>query len=436
MIPPEIIGLIGVGLLLALLVTGMPIAMGAMLAGFLGIWYLAGIEPALVTLGTAPFSRAATYVFLIIPLFVLMGYVAFEAGLAKNAFETAKRWLGHIPGGVAMAVIAGNAAFGACSGSSIAATATMGKISLPEMERLNYSPRLAAGVIAATGTFASMIPPSGMLVVYAIMSEVSVGQMLLAGLIPGFITAVLYAALLYLRIKRNPSIAGGIMASSSWRERFRSLPQIWAVGVIAVVIIGGIYTGIFTPIEAAGISAFVSLILLLIRKRLKSWASFKEALLSTGKTTAMIFFLIVGFVIFAHFVALSRLPSSIMDWIFALGLNRYIVLALIIVVYILLGMVMDALGILLVTLSVTLPIITTLGFDPIWFGVIIVKLCEIGAVTPPVGINVYVVKGIAPNIPMGDVFWGALPFVIADVACLVLLIALPQIVLFLPNTML
>ena len=230
MIPPEIIGLIGVGLLLALLVTGMPIAMGAMLAGFLGIWYLAGIEPALVTLGTAPFSRAATYVFLIIPLFVLMGYIAFEAGLAKNAFETAKRWLGHIPGGVAMAVIAGNAAFGACSGSSIAATATMGKISLPEMERLNYSPRLAAGVIAATGTFASMIPPSGMLVVYAIMSEVSVGQMLLAGLIPGFITAVLYAALLYLRIKRNPSIAGGMMASSSWRERFRSLPQIWAVG--------------------------------------------------------------------------------------------------------------------------------------------------------------------------------------------------------------
>jgi len=433
--PSEIVGLIGVGVLLVFLVIGMPVALAAALTGFLGIWYLSGGTPALGVIGLVPYSKAAFYAFTVLPLFIIMGYFAFHAGLATQAFDTGKRWLGHIPGGLALATVFGNAAFGACCGMSVAAAAIMGRLTLPEMEKLHYKPRLSAGVVAATGTFAAMIPPSGIMVVYAIMTEVSVGKMLMAGLFPGVITAVLYGAMLYLRVKRDPSLSGEAIPPASWRERLDSLPKMWGVVVIALVIIGGIYSGVFTPTEAAAISAFVALLLLLTRRGIARWAGFRDSLLETGRTTAMVFLILIGIVIFATFIALSRLPYSIVEWIAGLAVNRYLVLAGIMLFYIVLGMFMEAIGMLLLSVPVALPIILAMGFDPIWFGVLAVKTIEIALVTPPVGLNVYVVKGVAPHIPMEEIFRGIVPFILMDVVALALMIAFPQIAMFLPSRM-
>lgn len=436
MISTEILGLLGFILLFVILLMGVPIALGAALIGFLGLWFISGSDAALNILGVVPFSRANSYMFIVIPLFVFMGFLAFYCGIPTRAFEAARKWLGHIPGGLAMAVIFGNAAFGACSGSSVAACATMGRLTIPEMLKLNYSPRIATGVVAATGSFAAMIPPSGMAVVYAIMANTSVGQQLLAGLFPGLITAFLFAIQIYIMVKLKPTLGGGKATSYSWPERFRALPPTWGVLLIALVIIGGIYSGVFTPIEAAGISAFIAFILLLITRGINKWASFLDSLRETGTTTAMVFLLIVGFTIFAHFISLSRLPSAIVGWITILNLNRYIVLTLIVVLYLMLGCFMDALGMMLVTMPMVVPLMQSLGFDLVWFGVMLIKLCEIGAITPPIGVNIYVVKGIAPpGISMGDIFLGALPFLICELVSVVLLAAVPQIALFLPSTM-
>ena len=433
--PSEILGLIGIGVLLLFLSTGMPIGLAAAFIGFLGIWSLAGSMPALGALGLVPYSNAASYAFTVLPLFIITGYFAFNAGLATKAFDTGKRWMGHLPGGLAMATISACAAFGACCGMSVAASAIMGRLVIPEMEKLNYKPRLAAGVVAASGTFATMIPPSGTMVVYAIMAEVSVGKMLIAGLFPGIITAILYSGMLYVRVKRNPSLTGDVIPPYPWKERFQSLPQLWSVFVIALVIIGGIYTGIFTPTEAAAIGASVSLLMLLIAKGKGKWDSFVRSLTETARTTAMIFLIIVGIVIFVKFLALSRLPYSIVEWISGLNTNRYAILSLMMFFYIVLGMFMETIGMLLLSIPIALPIIISLGFDPIWFGVLVVKTIEIALVTPPVGLNVYVIKGVAPQIALEDIFRGCMPFITMDVLVIILMVVFPQIVLFLPDRM-
>ncbi|MCF8062448.1 MAG: TRAP transporter large permease [Deltaproteobacteria bacterium] len=435
MISPELIGLIGIMLLLILLLSGMPIGLGAALIGFFGIWYLAALNTALGAIGLIPYSKAASYEFTVLPLFILMGYLAFNAGLATSAFETGKKCLGHLPAGLAMATITACAAFGACCGMSAASSAIMGRLVIPEMEKLHYKPSLSAGVVAASGTFAALIPPSGIMVVYAIMTEVSVGKMLMAGLFPGLLTAVLYGAMLYTRVKINPSLDGDKLERQSWTVRLRSLPQLWSILVVGVVIIGGIYTGVFTPTEAAGIGALVSLIMLVSQKGIKRWKSFNLALSDTARTTAMIFLIIVGIVIFARFIAMSRLPYSVVGWISALDMNRYVTLTFILIFYVILGMFMEAIGMLLLTIPVALPVIEALGFDPIWFGVLVVKMIEVALVTPPVGLNVYIIKGVASNIRMEDMFRGCFPFVLMDLIVIILLILFPQIVLFLPNTM-
>lgn len=432
---PEIVGAVGLVVLLLFLATGMPIGLAAALIGFLGIWNLVGLMPALGALGLVPYSKAASYAFTVLPLFIIMGYFAFNAGLASKAFETGKRWMGHLPGGLAMATITACAAFGACCGMSVATSAIMGRLVIPEMEKLNYKPQLAAGVVAASGTFAAMIPPSGIMVVYAIMAEVPVGKMLMAGLLPGVITAIFYGGMLYVRVKWHPSLTGDVIQPYPWKERIQYIPQLWSIFVIALVIIGGIYTGIFTPTEAAAIGAFVSFLLLLIARRKDRWNSFKKSLIETAQTTAMIFLIIVGIVIFSKFLALSRLPYSIVEWISELNMNRYAVLVFIIFFYIVLGMFVESIGMLLLSIPVALPIIEALGFSPIWFGVVVVKTIEIALVTPPVGLNVYVIKGVAPHITIEDIFRGSIPFLIMDILIIMMMIAFPQIVMFIPNQM-
>jgi C4-dicarboxylate transporter DctM subunit len=431
----ETIGLLGIVVLLIFLSTGMPIGLGAALVGFLGIWYLSGLTPAFGALGLVPYAKAASYSLTVLPLFILMGYFAFNAGLASRAFDTGKRWLGHLPGGLALATITGCAAFGACCGMSVAAAATMGRLVIPEMEKLHYKPSLTTGVIAASGTLSSLIPPSGVMVVYAIMAEVSVGKMLMAGLFPGLITAFFYAVGLYITVKRNPSIAGDPIAPYAWRNRLKSLRELWSVTLIALAIIGGIYTGVFTPTEAAAVGAIVALIMNLTTKGVDRWASFKLSIVDASRTTGMIFLIIAGIVIFARFMAMSRLPYSVVEWISGLGFNRHLTLVCMMIFYIFLGMFLESMGMLLLTIPVALPIIESLGFDPIWFGALVVMTIEIGLITPPIGLNVYVIKGVADHVKLEEIFRGSVLFIIMDVLTLALMIIFPQIALFLPDRM-
>jgi C4-dicarboxylate transporter DctM subunit len=432
----EMVGLMGVGAFLILLALGVPIAFAGALTGFLGLWYLAGISPAMGALGLIPYSEAASYNFTVLPLFIIMGYFAFYSGLATRAFDTGKRWIGHLHGGLALATVIAGAALAACCGMSVASAAITGKLVIPEMEKLRYQPRLITGVVAACGTLATMIPPSSTLVVYAIMTEVSVGKCLIAGVIPGLINAFLYGVLLYLRAKWNPSLTGGLTSPYPWRERLRSVPQVWGVVAIAAVIIGGIYTGIFSPTEAAAIAALISVFLFLIlRKSGGRWSIFRQALFETSRATGMIFLIMIGIVIFSRFQAMSRLPYSFVEWISGLGLNRYVIIVLIMGLFFVLGMFVETMGILLLSIPVTYPLILSLGFDPIWYGVFVVKNIEMGMLTPPVGLNIYVIKGLYPQYRLEDVFMGAMPFLIVDFVVLALLIVFPEIALFLPGRM-
>jgi len=432
---PQIVGLIGVCLLLILLVIGMPIAFAGALTGLLGCAYLVGFSPAVAIAGLVPLAWTIRYTLTLIPLFMFMGYLAFYAGFPTKAFEAGRKWFGHIPGGEAMATITGCAAFAACSGSAAASNAIFGRVAIPEMEKRGYSKSLSAGVVAASGTFASMIPPSGLMVIYAVMAETSVGKQLMAGLLPGAITAVFYAILLYSLVKLKPSLAYGVDKPAPWKERFASLSNVWGIFLLAVIVVGGIYTGVFTPTESGAAGAFAALILFLFSRTQQPMSNFKKALMETGRTTAMIFLLLIGIMIFARFIAFSRITYDVVAWIGSLDVNRYIIIAIIMLFYLILGMFLEAVAMLILTLSVVIPIVTTLGFDLIWFGVFLVKMTEVAAVTPPVGIGCYIVKGVCPHISLGDIFRGAAWFIMADVAVLILLVIWPEIALLIPNSM-
>ncbi len=432
---PFVLGIIFVGVLMVMLFIGMPVAFGAALTGFIGLLILAGPVPALDVVGTTPWAKITTYSFTVIPLFVLMGYFAFGAGLATQAFETGKKWVGHIRGGLAMATIFACACFAACSGVTVATAALFGKMAVPEMERQGIKSRLAAGVVAASGTFSCMIPPSGIMVIYAIMAEVSIGKQLIAGIFPGLITAVLYGGMLVLMTRLDPKLAPVTAKPAPWKERLTSTPKLGGILLLALIIMGGIYTGIFTPTEAGAIGAFTAFLMLMIVKRNKAGQTLKQAFLDTGRTTGMIAAVLFGIIIFAHFLALSRLTYVMIEWIGSLDVSRYVILGAIVIFYIILGMFFEAVGMLILSIPFILPIIVELGFDPIWFGIFAVKNVEIGLVTPPVGITVYVVKGVCPHIPLEEIFKGIFPFILMDILVLVLLAAFPQIALFLPSLM-
>lgn len=430
----EIVGLLGILILLILLGAGTSVALACGITGFIGLWFLAGISPAISRITLATYASPASYGLTVIPLFMIMGYFAFKAGVATQAFKAGKIWLARIPGGVAMAAIAGCAFFGACSGSTTASAAVFSKVAIPEMTKLGYKDELSAGVVAASCTFSSMIPPSGIMVLYAVMAEISVGKCLMAGLFPGIITAMLYMLSLFIRVKRNPSLAGGLAPATTWQQKMSAIPLLWGVFVIAGVIIGGIFLGIFTPTEAAAVSAIVGLIMLLSKKDIPRWDSFKAALLDSARTTAMVLFLFIGVRIFATFLAMSQLTYTLIDLIAGLDVNRYAILSGFMILYLIGGTFLNSTGLLLLSMPVVYPIILALGFNPIWFGVLILKTIEVGMVTPPVGVSVYVVQGVS-GIKLEDIFRGIFPFIFMDLIVLILLMIFPQIVLFLPDMM-
>jgi len=430
---PIFIGCAALVVMVFLILMGMRIAFVAPLVAFGGIAALKGWKVAFNIAGYLPHGIAAHYSLSVIPLFIIMGYLGFHSGLTKDIFHTARQWFGHLPGGLAIATTYGCAGFAACTGSSVASAAVMGKMAIPEMRKYGYEPGFAAGAVAAGGTIATLIPPSVPLVIYGIITEQSVGFLLMAGFLPGILSAIIYAFMIQFRVKMKPSLAPPL-EKAPWKSRVISLKNTWGIVAILTLMLGGIYTGIFTPTEAGGAGAAGVLLIGILTRRL-NFKKFKMALMETGRATVMIFAIIVGILIFVRFLALTGLPAAFSEMVVALPVPRIFILGGILGLFVFLGMFLDLIGMMLLALPIVFPPIVALGYDPIWFGVIVVKMGEICLITPPVGLNVYVVNSVAPDIPSQTIFKGIIPFLLMDFLTLAVLIAFPQIVTFLPSLM-
>ncbi|MBX2835791.1 MAG: TRAP transporter large permease [Gammaproteobacteria bacterium] len=429
----QLIGVIGILALFFCLFARVPVGMALLVVGFGGIWTIDDQRTAIATMTSESYSSVTAYGLSIIPLFILMGNMAGAAGYSQRLYEAANAWIGRFRGGLASATVMGCAAFAAVSGSSVATAVTIGKVALPQMKRFGYRDALATGSVAAGGTLGILIPPSTGFVLYAILTEESIGKLFIAGILPGILLALLFVAVISVITTLNPE-QGPPGATTSGKEKlWASLRALPLIGVI-LISIGGIYLGVFTPVEAAGVGASLVTALGLLTRVIK-FSALPGILLETVSTTAMLYLIIIGAHVFGPFLALTHIPEVLAESLQSLGLGTYGTLLLILLGYIVLGMFFDGLAMLVVTLPVVFPIITGLGFDPIWFGVIAVIVIEMGLITPPVGINVFVVKGVAQGVPMATIFRGVLPFWIAMAICLALLILFPEIALYLPSQM-
>lgn len=430
---PSLVGVLGILSLFVFMACGIPIYAAMALAGFLGFSYLSGLHVALSVLGTSVYSSATSYTMSVIVLFVLMGLFVSHSGLGEDIYYAMNKWLGHLPGGIASATVAGCAAFAAVSGSSVATVATMGVVSLKEMRKYNYSPDLATGTIAAGGTIGILIPPSMGFVIYGMITEQSIGKLFVAGIFPGLLLAASFIFMITLRVYLKPAL-GSQALIAGLKERLVAIKGIWRILLLFILVMGGIYMGIFTPTEAGAVGAFGAFIITLLRRRL-SWKVLWTSLSETVETTAMIMVIIIGASIFGYFMAITRIPTNLADFVATAGVPKYGVLAGVMLTYILLGCLMESLAMTILTLPILFPLMINVGFDPIWFGVINVIGVEIALITPPVGLNVYVVKGIAEDIPLYTIFRGVTPFVFVMLAVVVILAIFPEIALFLPNSL-
>ncbi len=429
---PLLVGLLALGLLLILVFLGVRVVFAAATVGLIGLVELLGWGPAAGIIGTIPHSKSSTYALSVLPMFIFIGFLAFHAGLTRQLFDAARKWVGWAPGGLAVATVFATAGFAAVSGASTATAAVFSRVAIPEMLKNGYDAKLAAGVVAAGGTLASLIPPSAILVIYAIIVEESVGQLLLAGFLPGLVSALIYAAIIIawaaLKPEEAPSVGG-----YSWKDRLSALPGVSPVFMVVLIIISAIYAGWATPTEAGALGAAVVFIIALLRGT--SFTIIKSSLMEAAKLTVMIFSLIWGVLIFVRFLGFSGLPEAFTSWIVGLDMHPMIIMICILLAYAILGMFMDAIGMLLLTLPVVYPAVIALGFDSIWFGIIVVKMAEVCLITPPIGLNCFVVNGVRPDIPLTQIFRGILLFFIADVVTIGVLLAFPEIVTWLPNLM-
>jgi C4-dicarboxylate transporter DctM subunit len=429
---PVATGYVGLIVLLLLLSIRLPVGFSMATVGLTGFIYLTSAEGGLTMAARACWDQFASYDFSVIPLFILMGQFAFSSGISKRLYESAHKWLGHMRGGLAMATVGACAGFAAVCGSSTATAATMGMVALPEMKRYNYDSALATGCVAAGGSMGILIPPSVILIVYGIMTEQSIGKLFAAGFIPGVMEAVVYILTIAIICKINPNL-GPRGPKVSVKEKISGLAggTIETV-IIFIVVLGGLFGGWFTPTEAGGVGAFAVMALSIGTRRL-NWKGFLESVRATTGTTAMILIIVLGAIIFNKFIAITRLPFALAEWVVGLDMPPLAVMFLIIGVYMIGGCFMDALGLILLTVPIFFPVATQLGFNPIWFGIIITRVTEIGVITPPVGMNVYVIKGVARDVPLGTIFRGIMPFLMADIISVGLLISVPQIILWLPS---
>jgi C4-dicarboxylate transporter, DctM subunit len=430
---PLTIGLTGFFCMVLLMILRMPIGFSLAIVGFLGFCWLSGYSAGFSMLALAIYKAGASYALTVIPLFILMGQFANHSRMGYDLYQTVYRWIGFLPGGLAMASIGACAGFAAISGSSMATAATLGTVALPEMKRFKYDDALATGCVAAGGTLGILIPPSTVMIIYGILAEQPIGTLFIAGVIPGLLLSGLFMIAIYVMTRKNPAL-GPPGPRFTFKEKVVSLKDTWGILSLFLLIIGGLYAGWFTPTEAAGVGAAGAFIVTLIKRRLTR-QSLADVLSETTLTTGMIFTILIGAGIFGYFLTVSQMTDQLSGWVAGLGLNRYAVMLLICLVYIVLGCLMDGLAIMVLTLPIVFPLVMELGFDPIWFGVVMTVLLEMGLITPPVGMNVFVISGIARDVPMYTIFRGIWPFFAAMIVCLALLIVFPQIALYLPATM-
>lgn len=427
---PPIIGLIGLVALLVLIAVRVPVAIAMGVVGCVGGYILNGWFSLGFVLGSQPFVTTSSYSLSVIPLFVMMGAFASRAGLSGDLYRSLQSMIGHWRGGLASATIGACAIFGSVCGSSLATAATMSRVAVPEMTRIGYDRRLTSGALAAGGTLGILIPPSIIMVIYALLTEQSIGRMFLAGLIPGLLAAGLYMLAAYTVVRLRPSLAPSVprapLSDMLW-ALYRMFPILLLFGVV----MGGIYVGVFSPTEAAGVGAFGAIVLAAARGKL-GWRVTREALLETASTTGMLFLILVGTSVLQFFIETSTLPMVIVGWITSLGLSSTGVLVLILLVYLILGCFLDSLSMMLITLPIVFPLVTSLGIDPIWFGILVVSVVEIGLITPPLGMNLFVIASSVEDLRFETVAAGAVPFLVADLVRLALLVAIPALTLGLP----
>lgn len=429
----DLVAGIGFVVLFVLMLLRVPVGMAMGLVGVTGYGYIVGMDPALKMVGQTTMRTVTDQSFAVIPMFMLMGAFVSISGVSRELFRAANAFMGHLRGGLGVATVLACGGFAAICGSSVATAATFSKVAYPEMRRYNYPKSFATGVIAAGGTLGIMIPPSTVLAVYAILTQQDIGKLFMAGVVPGLLAIMMYILTISLIVMARPDfLPGG--ERKSWSERLASLKDVWAPLALFVFVIGGLYGGLFTPSEAGGMGAAGAFILGVVRRRL-NLAQIREALLEATRTSAAVFTVLIGALLFGYFLTITQTPQKVTEFLTGLGLGRYALLAIIMGMYLVLGCLMDAMAMIILTVPIIYPLILQLGFDPIWFGVIIVMTVELGLIHPPVGMNVFVIKSVVQDVSFTQIFRGVLPFIGIDLLRLLILIAFPAIALWLPGRM-
>jgi len=425
---PIEIGYLMIGAVIVLLLGGIPVALTLMAVGAAGLFAIRGVRGTVFLIESLPYTSVANLALIVIPLFLLMGHLAFSAGLSEKAYRSAKSWVGHIAGGLPIATVFACAGFSTVCGSSVATAATISKVTVPEMLRMGYPQRLAAGPVAIAGALGILIPPSGILIIYSIATNVSIADLFIGALIPGFLTALVYAVGLYFMVRRDPELVRRTrLPKASWKERASATLAAWEVVVLFIVVIGSIYSGLATATEAAGIGACLALVFALLRKDRQKGAIW-NGLLETGSSSASIFMLMIGSAVFSVALGTTQLPALLASTVAGMNLSPVTLLLLLIVPYMVLGCFIDGISMIFITMPVVFPIIEQAGIHPVLFGIIVTKLIEIGAVTPPVGINAFVVQGSVPGLKLGEIYRGVVPFIFMELLLIVLMIFFPSIV--------
>ena len=434
---PTLIGIIGICVMVVVFLSRMPVAYVMAMIGYIGFSVMISGKGGLSLLSRNIYEVFSSYGLTTIPLFIFMGQLAFNSGISRRLYDTAYKYLGSTRGGLAMATVSACTAFGAVCGSSPATAATMATVGLPEMKRYRYADELATGAVASGGGLGMIMPPSVVLIVYGVLTEQSIGALFVAGIIPALLVTFLFILSVYVWCRYAPE-QGPRGEGFSWRERFKSLFGMGETLAVFVLVMGGLFIGLFTPTEAAAVGAFGVLFISVLRRQL-SWDGFVNSLYETLRTSCMVMLLIAGATVFGKFLAVTRIPFNIASWVGGFDLPPYMIMTMIVLIYFFGGCFMDALAFVTLTIPIFFPVVTSLGYDPIWFGIIIVMVTEMGVITPPVGINVYVVFGVARSVigevPLESIFKGILPFLIAVIVGVIIMIAMPQLILFLPNLM-
>jgi len=424
------VGITGLFVLLLLFLTGIDLGFGMAIIGFIGFACIRSFDAALVMIATDLFETLSSYGLTVMPLFILMGQLSFQAGIANKLYDTAHKFVGHIPGGLAVATVLGTTMFKAVCGSSPATTATFASIAVPEMDRYGYSKRLSTGTVASSGTLGVLIPPSVSLIVFGLITEQSIGKLFLAGLLPGLMIAFFFALIILVWCRLDPTL-GPKGQKYGWRERATGLPEVIWPAAIFVLVIGGLMKGVFTPTEAGSIGTFAVLLLVVLKGNL-NFKGYVDSMSQALKTACMVFMMVVGSIIMGHFLAVTKIPMATAEWVGSLPVNRYLIIGLIIIIYNIGGSFIDDFAFMMLATPVFYPAIMKLGFDPCWFGIVIMVTVMIGGIIPPVAMNVFIVKNIT-KVPFGVIYSGCYPFLIALVLSVLLLCAIPQIATFLPS---